>query len=944
MKRTLSLVLALVMVLSTFTMAFADNHVSDEEMKAAAFLNENDILQGAKEDGDLLLGNAMKKQNAVVLLSRLLGDEELAKNYPVEDEDMYSDVNDPYYNAYLAWAKADGTFVGNDEGEFGFNRDITVEEFAKVLVTALGYEQDVDFEWEETLEFAKELGIIPEGAEGIITRGTIALMTVETLKVEIKDGTMTLAEKLEITMPEEPVVEATKVESVYAENLKEVVVVFDGEVDEMTAEDEANYTTTAGNVDKAELSEDMTTVILTLVDGKQMINQKEYTVTVNGVKAGDSKITAEKVAFTPIDNTLPSIVEVRSLGTKAIKVVVSEPVEKVSASAFKLDGKSYFGTVDISGRVITLKPYNSSSTLKAGDHTLTTAKIEDFYGLKSLEQENEFVVVEDNDAPVVVEVKATLEKAVVEFDEDIDPDTVTKNSFYWKSGSVKKYPRTATVSGNKVELDFTNNPLPAYETKLFINGVADYSGNKLSDAEISVTALVDQTRPEVVDVKTSKDAKTITVRFNKNVDGLDRSNYVVKDDENKTISVKGVTRVNSDSDREFKVSLYKALPAGLNTLTISGISDKTTLKNVMLPQTFDLNVGDLIDPEAGEFKVTADGRQIIVTFDKAMDLASISDSNNYLIKVNNVWTKIPAETEFTPILNGKGIRIILPEYIDEDAGTKYDAGTTVTEIQLMALKDNAGNTMMPAVKAYDVTKSAAKLDRYDTKVSDHVYAALTDEKTIEIRFDQAIGEVKADGIIVRNSDNTVLSSKVTTNESDLVTVELNNSVGTAVYGGNIVSIEVVGDKIVTITGGEATDQTIGTVNMVDRVNPEVNVDKLDREEYVKVTTQATKDGDGKATSNATMELEFTEALKDVANIEFDLEITRISDGKTLTAITDYTVLVNGDKLVITILKDAVKDSAYTVTVKDNAAYLQDTSGNKAAKSDTFETNKSLLEE
>jgi hypothetical protein len=942
MKRTLSLVLALVMVLGTFTMAFAD--MTDAEMEAGALLEDLGVLEGDGE-GNLYLDVELKRQDAVVLLSRLMDQEEIAKNFPVEDE-MYSDVEDSFYFGYLAWAKADGTFEGKGTGEFGFDDVIDAKSYAKVLLTALGYEQDVDFEYEEVLEFANEKGIVAVDENGNVTRGTMAVMTVEALAVEMKDGSMTLAEKLEITMPEEPVVEATKVESVYAENLKEVVVVFDGEVDAMTAEDEFNYSTTAGDIDTAVLSEDMTMVTLTLVDGKVMTNQKEYTVTVSGVKAGDAKISAEKVKFTPIDNSLPTVVEIKSLGTKAIKVIVSEPVNKANVSSFKLDGKSYFGTSDVSGRVITLKPYNSSSTLKAGDHTLTTAKIEDFYGLKSLEQENEFVVVEDNDAPVVVEVKATLEKAVVEFDEDIDPDTVTKNSFYWKSGSVKKYPRTATVTENKVELDFTNNPLPAYETKLFINGVADYSGNKLSDAEVSVTALVDQTRPEVIDVRVSKDAKSITVRFNKNVDGLSRSNYVVKDDENENISVKSITRVNSDSDREFNVSLYKTLPAGLNTLTISGIADKTTLKNVMLPQTFDLNVGDLIDPESDEFTVTADGRRIIVTFDKAMDLASISEPNNYLIKVNGIWTKMPAETEFTPILNGKGIRIILPEYIDEDANTKYDAGTTVTGIQLMALKDSAGNVMMPTVQSYVVSKELAKLDKYDTKVTDNVYAALTDSKTIKIRFTQAIGEVKANGIKVENSAGTVLGANVTTNESNLVTVELNNSVGTAVYGGNIEKIIIDGSKIVTITGGEAQDETIIPSNMVDRVKPEVDVKKLDNEENVKVITQATKDSDGKATSSAVMELEFTEAITGGANAAFDLEITRISDNETLTPITDYTVSYNGKKLMITVNQSAVKDSAYTVKVKANASFLQDdtTAANKADESDTFETSSSLLEQ
>lgn len=935
MKRTLSLVLALVMVLGTFTMAFAD--MTDAEVVAGELLEELGVLEGDGK-GNLYLDVELKRQDAVVLLSRLMDEEDIAINFPVEEEDKYSDVENDFYFGYLAWAKANGTFEGKGTGEFGFDDVIDAQSYAKVLLTALGYVQGVDFEYDEALELANEKGIVAVDENGNVTRGTMAVMTVEALAVEMKDGSMTLAEKLEITMPEEPVVEATKVESVYAENLREVVVVFDGEVDAKTAEDESNYLISDVTFESATLSEDMTTV--TLMTEETLSNQKEYEITVSNVKAGETTLATEKVKFTTLDNALPVVTEVRALGTKALKVIVSEPVKQPSVSSFKVDGKTYFGAVSVDGRVITLKPYSAASVLTVGEHTLTVVGLTDYFNLKSLSQEFTFDVMEDSSAPTVVEVTATLERAEVTFDEDVDPDTVNKDNFYWKSGDSKKKPDSVkVVNGNKVVLDFDTNKLPAYETSLYVINVADYSANKMAETAVSVRATVDETRPEVIEAKLSDDNDEVVIRFNKNVTA-ERENFVFKDKKDKVVSVKKVDPV----DNIVTVTLYKALPEGDNTLEISGVKDTTTLKNVMIPKTITLTVGDTEAPEVSGISANSDTRTIIVNFSESMDLASISNPSNYLITFKGNLRGLPNGTEITPIQSGKAVMIILPEKIGSEVVRFVNNDGTdgnVTHIQIMGVEDLAGKILSGYVygpKSLVIASQNAVLENYDDDTTK--YAVMTDSNTIKIKFNQAIGTVVGNPIKVDGKN----PSSIKVDGSDIVTIELSTDKDrTAVPTLSITIVNDTDDYLKTLTEGKAAGHTLTATDVDDRVAPKVLSDvesplTVTQNTYkIDVEFTETLDFDSVVVNNAgTPEADSDNAAATNIAVANDFKVVRVSDGKVLTANTHYKATINSNKVTIEIIGNGVDESEYTIEVKD-AVYLQDTHGNTVEASSVYYT-------
>ncbi|MDU8919579.1 hypothetical protein, partial [Klebsiella pneumoniae] len=74
-----------------------------------------------------------------------------------------------------------------------------------------------------------------------------------------------------------------------------------------------------------------------------------------------------EVSFSSSDNTLPTVSEVKALGTKVIKVTFSEPVIAPSSSNFQLDDKAFTGSVTqgANQREVILRDYTGGISVGA---------------------------------------------------------------------------------------------------------------------------------------------------------------------------------------------------------------------------------------------------------------------------------------------------------------------------------------------------------------------------------------------------------------------------------------------------------------------------------------------------------------------------------------------------------------------------------------------------
>ncbi|WP_413374335.1 S-layer homology domain-containing protein [Paenibacillus taichungensis] len=965
MKKILSVALSTAMAFSMFaSVAFGDTAVSPQQQFDA--LKAKGIFTGYP-DGTAGLDKDMTRAEFAKVITKLLGLKEITGTLSYTDKN-YTAKNwaVPYIEAVTAAGIMEGKNV--EKKIFDFNGKVTVSEMATILTRALDLEIPTETnnnaaDWAKGyVQAAINAGLIDAKANfganasrELLVGAAYAIDQAQSLKVasyevseagkvvtfKISDGEsvkVTLDKALEANKETEVkftykdkeftekvtyvVTSATKVESVKASNLKEIDVAFDGKVDKLTAEDKDRYSVDSSVViESAALQSDEKTVRLTVVGNLQ--NQKSYKISVRNVKAGDRTVSVTNQEFTPLDNALPEVASVKSLGTKAVKVTFTEPVKSATSANFKLDGKTFFGSVTEGKRDVILKPY-SSTDLTVGTHKLEVSGVEDFNGFKALTKEVEFEVVSDTTAPTIANVTATLEKATVTFSEEIDPDTLSKSNVYWKSGNDKKAADSFTqVSPEVYEFSFKSNPFPGYETPFFVEGVKDYSGNQITATETKLKAEVDQTRPEVTEVTlNSTDNKVINVKFSKEVKVEDVKYFTLTKSDGKTVALKSVIGVDGTSeDKAFKLSTYDALTEDSYTLKIVGVRDTTKLNNTMLDYTATVTGKDTVAPEYQGNSATSSTRTLYISFNKALNPVTVGDKSNYLVKINGTDQQLPSGTEVTPVNEGKGVRIVFPQYIDNDAVGINDTAfkANITHFTLLGLKDAANNVIDKIGESTPINTAAATTVVYESGVTEH--ARLTEEGTIKVRFDQPISTVKAGDFTV--SQGTVTSASA--DGTNLVTLKISGLGKTGLTNQtsstDLALTVATGNTIKTVTGNAVTG---GAVVVKDKVKPQVQLASGQTRLAVE--------------NNRTILLPFSETLSttNVEKFAEDLVVRNVRTGD-LVSNSQFSTTVDGNVLKITLASSVNSTDDYTVSVRSDATSLQDRAGNLAVSSSAYTT-------
>lgn len=141
------------------------------------------------------LNRAPTREEAVVLLIRLLGKDAEAKGYPAE-KCPFTDVSD-WAKSYLAYAYDNGITNGIGGGLFGVG-EATVEQFQTFVLRAMGYsdKDGLDFTWDHPEKLAEKLGIVlSENDKANFTRGVCVRIMEIALRNAMKTGER-LADKL----------------------------------------------------------------------------------------------------------------------------------------------------------------------------------------------------------------------------------------------------------------------------------------------------------------------------------------------------------------------------------------------------------------------------------------------------------------------------------------------------------------------------------------------------------------------------------------------------------------------------------------------------------------------------------------------------------------------------------------------------------------------------
>lgn len=905
---TAALVASAIVPVASASTEFKDtSKISDWAAKAVDFLVAKEVLVGDEAGNFIPQGELTRGQAAKILALTL------DLKVDLKASSTFADAKGHWSDAYIAAIVAHNKDIitGFEDGTFRADGKITREQFAKMVVEAFEIELDETKEvaaFTDVSEWATKyvqvlasqgivtgLGGTKFGGTDTLTREQGAVFAHRTLVEDVREK---VADKVVA------VTTASKVESVTATNLKQVVVTFDGTVDAATATDKENYSIEGLAIQSASLSEDGKSVTLTLVG--TFTNQVEYKLSFSNIKAGTKEITASQYKFTPVDAALPTVTNVTALGNQTLSVTFSEPIKSANASNFTIDGKVVVGDVKVSGKTVIVKLY---TTLADGEYTVAVKDVTDYANFKSLNSEHKFTVVKDDTAPTLSSVvNATFEKVTIKFSEIVDPATVTTTSAYWLQGSSKKYPKAVTqISADTFEFDFSDNKIQ-YTTDLYVTGVKDYSSNVIAaDSKIQVTPVIDQTRPEVSSLVYDAATKSFTVKFNKAADKATAekaANYVVKNSAGTVVSKFKTATLNSANNKEVTVQLVDALTAGATyTVEVAGVSDNTTLKNVMLPYTKTITVGDASTPELSSVVKNLSNNSLVVNFSKKMAVSgdgSIVEKAKYFYKTTGgTWKTLPAGASVNVSPDGKSAIVYFP--------TSDVLVDTITDLRVQLVKDDKGNFLTNLTQ--DVAVSSQTAVTYNAAVA-------TANNKVAVEFSRALlsNTVNVNDFTVKSGGttlNVVSASLNATGTKVILTLADSNLLNdNASYGnnnGNVVTVDVRANATTSTVDGTAI--SAGSRSVTDGISATIK------------SVTSSPDGAG-------INITFNEALKPVVSnttaeatdfIITDANGTVLAPG---TGVDGYSVTVVADTAVITFGK--LRTGVYSVAI--NPRFLTDVSG------------------
>ncbi len=256
MRKILSLVLVLSLVLGSMSFAFAAPSFSDVDnedvLDAVKRLNAFGIVDGY-EDGTYKPENSITRAEFAKLLVTALGLDNAAQ---AASTTRFTDANGAWYTGYVEVAAGQGLVNGYPDGTFKPNQTVSYSEAVTMLVRSLGYKDEwLSGTWPGNfIAKAAELDITDDVSftpSGLANRGDVAILVDNTLDAETikqasygddnnyeESGNTLLAEKLEIVKLDDPIrfVEVPKVNE-------------DLDSDEVEADDSETYTIVQEDVD-----------------------------------------------------------------------------------------------------------------------------------------------------------------------------------------------------------------------------------------------------------------------------------------------------------------------------------------------------------------------------------------------------------------------------------------------------------------------------------------------------------------------------------------------------------------------------------------------------------------------------------------------------------------------------------------------------------------------
>ncbi len=426
---------------------------------------------------------------------------------------------------------------------------------------------------------------------------------------------------------------APQVVSVSNQGMRLINVVFDKAVDKTSAETVSNYTPknnkgTSITVNNAKLLADGKTVQLYLAAGFYN-DSLEDSIEIKNVQNVAQTATMSTVTklLTVTDTSVPTVVAVEALGSRAIRVTFSEPVSGVATkdgqnvyAAFKMDDKTLDNdnitdTSSVLGNVTVSYPDANDYTkalitfgngLTVGAHTLTVGSNNALtdYNVTTTGGTNAYTmqaagyvatVLADTTVPTLSSVEVLTQTKVRYTFSKLVSTPAAAAFFYSTSSTATDGTPSSSVSkiSDTVYEATWNSAIPTGNMYFYAgtrsNNVTDYSGNTISPLPSSrMVTVASDTAPAISSVSMDTDSDTkVIIMFSKDVDKSSAetsSNYVFKSSTGTVLtSTTGGSAIGSNGNpipapvkdptnaKKVTITLTESLPGGSYQLCIANV-------------------------------------------------------------------------------------------------------------------------------------------------------------------------------------------------------------------------------------------------------------------------------------------------------------------------------------------------------------------------------------
>lgn len=944
-------------------------------LSSVTFSNAAAVSEEAKKLNQLnLLLNITEKEMSQNL-NRMFGITMVMKALGYKDEDVKTKAADNPFNDLNkdAWVKGFAAVAyennitkgisGNPKDrKFGPYLPLTKKEMLTFMLRVLGY--NADEAWRNTEAVSRQAGILTENSEidSNFTKDDAAKIMFKAMSANlvnsegrlidrlINRGKVKKDEAIKVGLVEKEVPKTLAIESVTADNLRQIKVVFNRELNADSAKKLSNYSlkgtrgVSSRSISEATLAKDNRTVLLTVgvpLSSSQNPSvlefRKSYILTVKDVKDLSNQVLPKtEMEFTADDVTPLKVTAIEFTGPRNARVVFNEPVKSTGSVEIRQNNNriSTSGLVidPAQANVVLINTYN---TFKPGvSYRFEVQGMKDFAGYTNIAEVQDVVFQADNSLPSVSVVAADQGKVEVVFDRPVKG--LTAKHFYhgYPHQTAKEIYKDAGLKQRVTESEFVSKvwvvfatgfatgdyPLPP-QTEFYLMGkvgsrqIVDTWGNKLADYRQVLSVQTDNSVPAITDLDVQE--TQIIVTFNK------------------TLSQAGTYRIlNSNGSRT------------LATPSVSLNGNKVTLRFSKLNNVREaiLEVKGARDNTFSRLLLVSDTRRIEFT-DRSFDGIVSADYRNRIEGSNIVGGEIYVgynEPVANNAIEGKNYQLNIAGQIvglqDQELAFGHNNRTVVIRLdEALAKRVNANlsqTTITASSNVTDVNGNSSYNFATSARLSSVQPASLVKSvlvresgvTTLQLHFSRGINNilnisgfkvgVKPNASYVNGEAANIVDfaiNDVVVNNNDNKIVEVRFSQD--VYAVDNLAVHVDSNSLEDVQGNNVL--AFNTSNIVDKIGPTFLV----RDN--KVVAEAYKSGNDYFVS-----VEYTEpiSVNSLSSGTYRIEGDRftISDRPT----------VDGNKVVIKVVPAADAEFTPIIYVVQQQA-IQDTLGNEMTANNTL---------